>query len=249
MTLSKVDLNPFQKLKLWRDEHQVCSNLYCNGEDCPDCCKRICKTTTAKGRYFLTEKDISKLQFSEKRNPYYSSAPPMKLYRRRDIREIALKKYKSWTKIFNQEQIKEQKTIKYREHKNEKEEILKKREEYRLTVLSTMTTEQRKELITEKLKLYNLNWRKDSKLLPAFVKKPNITDDNVIALLLMTRDYFEEKENFVDSDNELNYADYLFHELRSRPNFELYSDRMKGKMKKYMLTHSDATWIDAYRNT
>jgi XPA protein C-terminus len=103
-TLPKVDLEPLRKLKLWRDEHQVCQDLYCplslnNGKDCSYCCNTICKSR-ALGSYFLTEKDISKLQFSKARNPCYRSAPPMKLYRKRDIREIALKKYKSWTKIF-----------------------------------------------------------------------------------------------------------------------------------------------------
>ena len=155
-------------------------------EECPDCCGRICKASTRE-QYSLTDKDIYGVHYTEARNPYYKYAPSMKLYRKRDIREIALKKYGSWTNMKERKLVKEQNSVKRKSDRikrlSEQEDVLKKREEQRLTELASMTIEQRKTLISKKLRQYYLTWREDSKLLPEFVKRAHLTDGYVIALL------------------------------------------------------------------
>ena len=69
LTSGGSTLTPFEKLRNWRKEYQVCSNLYCNGKDCKDCndCgKKMC-LTNAKKTYSLSNVILSKLPFERVR--------------------------------------------------------------------------------------------------------------------------------------------------------------------------------------
>jgi hypothetical protein len=253
------NISPLEGLRIWKDTNQICENLYCpilteKGSSCNNCCKKICKTI-AKKYYSLTDKQLSELQFTEKRNPHYSSAYPMILFNKCDVRKASLKIYGSWSSLNTRKKKREdvlgkrKKTIE--EKRSEREKILREREKPRLSELSSMTPEQRRKLIEEKIKQYGLEWRSDSTLLPAFVKwslNPEITDDHVISLLIMTRDFYNEYSPY--SDDEIDDVDefdpWEIQEFFGRPNFTLYSNNMKKKMHTYMLKHEGITWIDAY---
>jgi XPA protein C-terminus len=245
------NISPLEGLRTWKDTHQICENLYCpilteRGDCCNDCCKQICKTI-AKKCYSLTDKQLSKLPFTKTRNPHYSNAYPMILFNKCVIRKASLDIYGSWSSLEvykkKREDVLDTRRRKIEERKNEQEQVLYEREKPRLSELSSMTPEQRRELIKEKLKQYGLEWRSDSILLPAFVKwdiNPEMTDDHVISLLIMTRDFFNEYPS--DDDDDMDYP----WDIRESPNFTLYSSNMKRKMRIYMLKHEGITWIDAY---
>jgi hypothetical protein len=262
--------SPFDRLKIWKNLHQVCSNFYCpisqDEKNCDDCGTRMCYSN-AKKTYALPESVISELPFIQARNPHFSSAHPMKLYRLHDLREASLKKFGSWTEIEKRKQkIKQtadkrmntrEKNLKIiRETEAKKEEELNLREAPRILELSEMTCEQRRSLMESKLEEYKLEWRRDSKLLPTFVSgkwrsSERLTDDHVIALLLMTRDFFEvfpfpssEELEEMDEDEQVGWMENYIHD----PSFEKYSNIIKEKMKNYMLENSNASWIEAYNN-
>ena len=106
--------------------------------------------TDAKNLYKLNDNDLSLLSFTNKKNPYYRSSPPMCIYLKRDVIKKAKEKYLC---VENLNRRKE-KTI---------ERVIQIREK-RLS----SATRRRDELVTELAK-YNLKLRSDSRLCDDYI--------------------------------------------------------------------------------
>jgi hypothetical protein len=243
----------------WENTKRLCSNLLCpislqQSDTCDDCCNKICKTTAIK-TYGLNPIDLQNINRDEVRNPYYRSAPPMLLFSERDIRIKALEKYGGWNELDEKFEVRNKISEKRKETRKKKEKEFEESENKRLEVFKKMTSQQREECLMTAMNKYGLVRREDSQLIPAFIKwTTKITVDNVIALLLMTRDWFgnysdsesDSDDNYYNSDIDRDDRDYR--DYRYRPSFEDHSDSMKKLMYNYMVSHPKSNWIEAYYN-
>jgi hypothetical protein len=114
----------------------------------------ICKST-AKQKYFLTEKDLEDIEYYEVDNPHWRCASSMKLYTRADILEKFYDKYNANSD--NEEQ-----------KRKDLEKNRKKRSIVRLNT-KELKRKKRKQKLTEALKEYKLKIRADSSLCEQYI--------------------------------------------------------------------------------
>lgn len=171
---------------------------------CRECRKNIEKytmitKTTGLKDYCLKESELLTLKFIERKNPYYSSAAPMKLFLKSQVADLALKKWGSLSKL--------------KDELNRRENLGKKIREGKANA-----KRKRKEDLKTALEEVGLELRTDSTLCDAYIRAKTFhTIPEIVSIMEKAHerhqktpyDYLWEKyQKKIEQEAEENYYYY-----------------------------------------
>lgn len=179
-----------------------------------------------RAKEYINQKNLNKLEYIRKQNPYYKSGPEMKLYDIREVIRECIKENKGWNNyIKKQENKKEQKT----------KRIIKK---------DSKKIERKKEII-EELKKYKMELRDDSMLCKMYIEgvKMKYSLNEIVDIMCLMKYWFEYVDvsirNRLNNDRrrdqreleecwDLDDAHEMYHEKWKRREFhEIILDYIK----------------------
>lgn len=155
-------------------------------------------TSLAKTTFYLTDKDLVNLIYTPKINPYYRNAPPMKMYNKQDLIQIAFRKHKTNTKTV--------KTLKEIIHDKKEKSLIRQQTKQNKQV-------QREIELREALDVYGLFIRDDSRVCNEYIQRgrgPNgETLSQVVDIMVEMNWYF--KHNYKNIFNNIK-REYIYND-------------------------------------
>ena len=131
--------------------------------------------TEAKQDFRLNDKDLTKLPCSERRNPYYRCAPPMKIYYVRDIVTAAKEKHGS-------KRLMDEKVAKRKEASNKRRRTIE------------AVKQKRYDELVNKLGQHGLPLREDSRLCEEYIERGVGNIDHIVETMIEMNFYFQHTD-------------------------------------------------------